>query len=797
MKHIVTAFLLLAAVKIQAQDCNFILSGEVVDFHDQTPLSEATLIVIENNITVTTDANGHFYINNVCNGELSLQVSHPECVTRIVQVIVNGNTTLTINLEHHLEELGEVYISTKAIDEKTNSVAEETMSSERLEAYSQGTLGDALREINGVSSLNTGAHIVKPVIQGLKGSRVLLLNNGVRMQDMEWGDEHAPNIDINSVGNVTVVKGAGALRYGGDAVGGVIILEPEKIPVKDTLYGKTILSGATNGRGGAVTSTLTRSFKSGWFAKGQLSYKRFGDSETPDYILSNTGMEEKGLSFNVGKKSFYTGWNAYYSYYNANIAVLAASHIGNVDDLISSINSKEPLIIRDFTYDINHPDQEVTHHLGKIEYFKRFDGLGKWQLQYDFQYNHRNEYDRRVGDDRDKPAIDLELTTHSFTTDFTFDKNKDIKINTGLLARYQDNFANPDTGVRRLIPDYDKYDLGFYISSEYRGFKNLTLDAGLRYDYTHIDAKRFYRVSTWEERGYDEDFSDIIIEDYGSQYLTNPVFDYHSFSATAGLNYAFANTKTLRVNYSLSQRAPNPSELFSDGLHHSAARIELGDLRIQQETSHKVSLSVSKENDRWTWEVSPYVNFINNYIFLEPVGVDYTIRGSFPVYEYHQTNATLIGVDAKTGLQWNDWFNTEHGFSMIKGHGSDKNPLINMPPPVFKNKVTFYKEKWKSFTASLESIYTFRQNEYPDNIQVFSPEANEEVTLDINTPPGDYHLLNADADMTFKLTGRSNMKIGIGVNNILNTRYRDYLNRLRYFADDLGRNFMIKLKLNY
>lgn len=798
MKYLFTTIFLMVACTAHSQECELILSGEVIDFHDNTPLQEATIIIIEKNSAVVTDTNGKFSINNLCSGKITLQVSHPECETKLFEINVDGNTHKMITLEHHLEELDEIQISSDAISSKTNSAQEGVISTKILEQYSSNTLGDALKEISGVSSLNTGAHIVKPIIQGLSGSRVLILNNGVRMQDMEWGDEHAPNIDVNSSGRITVIKGATALKYGGDAVGGAVILEPKRISLKDTLYGKTLLTGATNGRGGSITTELTKGFESGWFFKGQGSFKRFGDVETPDYILSNTGISERGISLNFGKKSFVQGWNGYYSYYNANIAVLAASHIGNVDDLIRAINSGEPLIIRDFSYDINRPNQEVTHHLGKLEYYKRFEALGKWEVQYDYQHNQRYEFDVRVGSDRDKPAIDLKLTTHTITTDFSFDSSESIKLNTGLMSRYQNNFANPDTGVRRLIPDYDKYEVGGYITSNYQFTNQLILDAGARYDFNKIDAKKFYQVSRWEERGYDEDFSNIIIDDQGTQYLTQPVFNYHSFSAAIGLQYKFDDDKETRFNYTLSQRAPNPSELFSDGLHHSAARIELGDLNLKQETSHKLSLSVLQNTNNWGWEVSPYLNIIKDYILLEPTGVEFTLRGAFPVWQYRKSNVSIIGLDANAYVNLSSQWRTDHSFSIVKGKETDnKTPLINMPAPNFKNKVSYSKKSWHDFKVFLESRYVFKQNEFPPNLYVFSPETNEDVLLEINTTPDPYHLLNASTSMTFLLGKECNISVGLTVNNLLNENYRDYLNRLRYFADDLGRNFLLKLKFNY
>jgi iron complex outermembrane receptor protein len=92
-----------------------------------------------------------------------------------------------------------------------------------------------LTEIAGVSSLKTGSSVVKPVINGLFGSRVPVINNNVRLEDQEWGTEHAPNFDVNAAGKITVIKGASGLQFGGDA-GGLIIIEP--VSVKRHSLGK-------------------------------------------------------------------------------------------------------------------------------------------------------------------------------------------------------------------------------------------------------------------------------------------------------------------------------------------------------------------------------------------------------------------------------------------------------------------------------------------------------------------------------------------------------------------------------
>ncbi|PIB38085.1 TonB-dependent receptor [Maribacter sp. 4G9] len=797
MKYSLILLIVLMGISVNAQDCNSILVGEVYDFHDNRPLDGATISISGMDRTTLSKEDGKFSFRNLCNGVLELEVSHPSCTTKFVLISINGDTFEKILLEHHLEELKEVKVVGNT-PKNTNSGQEEQLSLKDIERSSGNSLGDALKKIAGVSTLNTGGNIVKPVIQGLNGSRILILNNNVRMQDMEWGDEHAPNVDINANQGISVIKGAAALKYGGDAVGGVIVLDPLPIVRKDTLFGKTQMSLFSNGRGGNITSTLTKSYNSGLFIKAQGSYKLLGDLEAPDYVLSNTGIRQMGVSFNVGKRDFEQGWEAYYSFFDTEIGILRASHIGNVDDLIQSINNERPNVINDFTYDIARPNQEVSHHLAKLNYYRRIEGFGKWNVQYDFQKNRRFEYDIRVGDDADKASLDLQLTTHSVLTDLKFDAKEGFDLKVGVLGRYQNNFANPDTGVRRLIPDYDKYDLGAYGIAEYHLNDSWTIDGGLRYDFNRINAKKFYRNSRWEERGYDQDFGEIVIEDLGTQLLTNPIFNFHNFSGSTGLNFEMDGENLLRVNYAYSQRSPNPSELFSDGLHHSAARIELGDLRIQSEKSSKISISLERNSLEWGYTLAPYVNSINDFIILEPTGAEFTIRGAFPVWSYRQTNASFIGIDASIFKNWNNNIRTEHKFSWVRGTDTETDiPLINIPAANLNNSIEFKIPSWNNFTFGMESQFVFEQKRFPPNITVFSPEQQQDVLLDINTPPPAYHLLAFNAETSFSLNNDKDLTVGLGATNLLNTSYRDYLNRLRYFVDDMGRNINLRIIYNY
>lgn len=785
---------------LYSQDCNYTLNGKIIDLHDGTALSGATIIVVGPETAYLSDLDGSFTVNGLCNQEYKLQISHPECTTRVFTVSMNTEiVTKNFRIEHHLEELNQITISGSAYATKSETLLENTISQKTLEDYTSGSLGDVLNTLSGVSSLNTGNTVVKPVINGLHSSRVTIINNGVRMQDQEWGAEHAPNLDLNTASNITVLKGASALQYSGDAVGGVVVSEPLRVALKDSLFGKTILTASSNGRGGTITSSLTKSYENGWYASLQGTLKRFGDFEAPDYILSNTGFFERDASIRLGLNRISYGIEGYYSIFKNKIGILRASHLGGAEDQVIAINSDRPLIVRDFTYDIDVPRQEVTHHLAKLNAFNRFDNFGKLSFQYNFQKNNRFEFDIRRGDDANKASVDLELTTHDVLLDLLSEISENTTLKTGINATYQNNFADPSTGVRRLIPDYDMYKLGIYGVLDTSISEKLLFESGIRFDYTYMDVFKFYQTFFWEERGYDELFPELVIEDFGNQLLTNPELTFNNFSGTIGATYRFNETYNLFFNYALASRAPNPSELFSEGLHHSASRIELGDLRFNSEVSQKISLTLQREASNYSFTVNPYINFIEDFILIEPTDVRQTIRGNFQVWEYRQTRATLAGIDITFESSLTDKLKFDSQFDIVKGTDNTLDlPLINMPPANFKNRLQYKIPKAKNLLLSLQSEYVFRQNEFPNNnFEVFLPQTETFELVDVSSPPDAFHLLHFGANMDFALNNQSNLDVGLKITNLLDTSYRSYLNRLRYYADDLGRNITLTIKINY
>ena len=791
MFRLLLSVTLTSSLFIFSQNCKNTFSGKIIDLHDGKGLKDAVIFVEQLNEQFTTDSSGSFIISNLCDKFYNFEISHPQCKTKIEIIKVSKNTNKIFRLEHHIEELNEIIVYGNSFNEKSKTIAENKISSKVLEKNISSPLGDILSNLSGVSSFKTGNSVVKPIINGLHSSRVVIINNGVRMEDQEWGEEHSPNIDVNSLDKIILIKGAGALQYSGNALGGVIVAEISNFQIKDSLYGKVLIKGETNGRGLTTTSNLIKTNKNGLYYSVQSTYKRFGDFESPNYILSNTGVKEQNVSFRFGLNRFKYGLELYYSIFNNELGILRASHLGAAQDQIRAINSQTPLIVNDFTYNINAPKQDLNHQTFTLKGYNRFENFGKLSIQYDYQQNNRLEFDIRRGDDKFKPSIDLELKTHSIKLDLNT-QISNLNIKSGFVGRYQKNFPDPETGVRRIIPDYNKYDLGVYSIFVLKINEKFLLEAGARSDFSSMDVSKYYKTSFWKSRNYQNLFSDLVINEISSQTLIKTKLIFKNYSTTFGSRYNLSKNHSINFNYSIASRMPNPSELFSEGLHHSSARIEQGDLRFNSETGHKITLNYIFQHKKINLSINPYINSINDFILIEPTSVQTTIRGNFQVWEYRQTNAQILGLDIDASIILNKNFYLDNQLSILKGRDlTRKEPLISMPPVNINNEIVYQNEKANNLTISLKSEYVFRQNNFPDNnFDVFIALSETTEILDLSTPPEAYHLFNFNSSVDVITKKNYNLSFSLGIRNLLNINYRNYLNRLRYYSHDLGRSFI-------
>lgn len=779
------------------------ISGKV-DNENNLPIKDVMVTLGDNIATVKTNKKGEFQFNSIQKGNYKLVLSYKDYSPLDTIISVDNNPIiLDFKMKQNVTYLKGVTLVQHKNDNLKNTTSH-TLSTKVLEKYSSKSLGDALQEVEGVSALRTGSNIVKPVINGLHSSRVAIYADNVRVEDQEWGSEHAPSVDVNNYNKVTVITGANALKYNGNAIGGMVLLQPE-IPVKkDSLYGKTLLTYNTNGRGGSISTNLTNTYESGLYFGTTLTGKYLGDSQAPKYILSNTGIRNQDVNLRIGYDKIKYGFDASYSFYNSTVGILTASHIGNVTDLVSAINNHKPNYVGDFTYSIDNPKQEIQHHIAKINTYYKFDNLGKLDFQYAFQHNSRKEYDLRRGQYKNIPALDLVLNTQTANLDFESKKWNGVSFQTGLSGLYQTNKANPSTNVMPLIPDYNRYDFSAYGIFNYKPSSKLDFNAAVRYDYSYVEAFKYYLKTRWESLGYDKTFPQFYKSTVGSQILAYPKFNYSNISSSIGATYHINHYNSLIFNAGYLMRNPNPSELFSDGLHHSTGIIEIGNLGLKQEKALKASLSFKHEEENFQWDVTPYVNKINDFMQLVPSTIEYTIRGAFPVWKYVQNNALIFGIDANAQWNYNQNFSQRTAISYIHGRNTtDKEALIDMPPLNWVNSITYTNPRWNDFNVTLRNQTFFTQHNYPNYnfyTTVIEDGQSKDVLVDISTPPKGYSLFDISVGMDFSKMlhwEETGFNVSFSVDNLFNTTYRNYLNKQRFYADELGRNFMVQLRFNY
>lgn len=793
MKFTFNILLILFGFTFFSAQQTFKIQGKIIDFHDKIPLKNATVKI--GNQTETSDEKGNFIFKAIEKGTYTLLASHPDCETLSEEIVVDKHLEITLNLEHHISEIETVKIH--AIHKKEGSVLIKTLNKEEIDRNSTENLGNLLAGISGVTALKTGNNISKPVIHGLYGTRVSIMNNGVKMAEQEWGVEHAPNVDVKMFEHIDVVKGASALKYGNESVGGVVILEPAITPKKDTILGRLKFSGISNGKGGEVAVDVAKTWENQWFVKSGGSYKKLGDQYIPHHTLQNTGAEVSSFDFSFGNHSFKQGFDVFYSGIQQEFGIFKGAHLGGPEDFYKAINLGQPYFLDEFSYNIENPKQEVSHHLAKISAYKRFYNIGKISLQYSFQLNNRKEYDIRKGDLSETPSMDLRLTTHNASLTHLLERGK-WNIESGISVGLQDNFPNPATKARRLIPDYFRYDAGIFSVFKFQINDQLNAEAGARYDFNRYDAYKYYDASVWEK--YANLFPEFFVKESDSRVLTHPVLDYHNFSGNVGFNYLLNKNWNFKLNFSRAERAPNAAELFADGLHHSAAIMEEGALNMKKESIYHLNFSTIAKVDFMkglSFEINPYLMFSDSFINQIPTGVKSTNRGVFVVWSYQQIRARIFGVDADAELKFTDQLKLNSSFSTLRGDDlGNQEPLILMMPTNWRNSLEWKSEKAGNLFVKLENETVFQQKRYPiRNQNVDFIENGTFVTreIDYSSTPASYSIFNA----AFGFDVLKNMNINFRVNNIFNTSYKEYLNRLRYFMPEPGRNFVATVQFKF
>ncbi|GAB3824244.1 hypothetical protein GCM10028895_32250 [Pontibacter rugosus] len=498
----------------------------------------------------------------------------------------------------------------------------------------------------------------------------------------------------------------------------------------------------------------------------QGTFKKAGNSKTPDYYLENTGLEEQNFSAAVGYKKETYGAEVYFSQFNTKLGILKESHIGNLSDLLQAIERGEPSNAANaaFTYDINRPYQDVQHSLLKAKGYWQLGEAGKLEFVYGWQRNIREEYDVRRSESS-LPSLQLTLNTHTTEAVFQHKPLGNFTGSVGISTIYQRNTRK----YSNFLPQFTGVTAGVFAIEKWRKDR-LQLEAGVRYDYKHLLVKTFE----------------------GNNNLIKPTYNFNNISGTLGAVYDVGYHLSVGLSATSAWRAPGANELFSEGVHHSAATYEVGDPTLESEQAYNFELSVDYFNNaRLNGKLSLYQNYINNFIYLAPLPKPVlTIRGAFPAFEYKQTDAALRGADLSLSYKLVPGLVVESKTSLLFAKNLNTNDyLIFMPANRFSNSLRYefdHNGQGKRVTETYLSVggdQVMGQSRVPTKTeQDFAPA------------PEAYFLLRAEAGTTLHI-GKQSFEIGITGNNLLNTVYREYLNKLRYYADEPGRLLMFRVRI--
>ncbi|WP_254154168.1 TonB-dependent receptor [Chryseosolibacter indicus] len=780
--------MILSSDLLPGQPCNKRIEGEILSDEGKF-LPQATVKIVNTEQTVLTADDGSFIFDHLCQDRVQILVSYVGFSNITITLDLPIKRKINIILQRAQKVLDDVIVEGEQL-RRGASQTSAILSREDLAGLHGKPLGESLKEIPGVNALQTGPAIFKPVIHGLHSQRIMVLNNGIRQEGQQWGVEHAPEIDPFIASEIEVVKGSETVRYGSDAIGGVIIVNPPALHPTEKIGGEFNVGLVSNNRMGVFSGMMEGGIKPwrhcSWRVQG--SFKKGGDYHTPDYNLSNTGIEEYNFSAALGFEHDHHGGEIYISSFNTAIGILRAAHTGNNEDLQRSIVSERPWYIKDFTYDINNPRQNIRHYLVKVKAYEQIRNLGRLNIQYGGQFNQREEFDIRRGDNNTRPALSLGLFSN--VVDVTLDHEKghhsgSIGINGTLKSNKNDT---QETGIVALIPDYNQLASGIFVFEKLK-FNKWVLEAGGRYDYQHLLVKTFQNRT-----------------------LLKPEFNFHYFSGNLGATYNWTPSWRIIVNAGYSTRPPHVSELYSEGLHHGTASIEEGLMlkegvkitdhsHVKEEISKKIIGTLQHTKENLSLDFSLYYNDIDNYVYLRPYETRLTNRGNFPAFQYRQNNAVLTGSDVSLKYTFSEKITYKLKGSYLYAKDRDNDDVLPfIPPAQIENGVSFNvnSNRIKDLIISVNLPYTFKQIRAPKVVYPLDldSETVQGKNFDFAPAPAGYLLVNAS--VSFKIPVKENtLTFSLSTENVFNEVYRNYMNRLRYYSDEIGRNFSLRLSYNF
>lgn len=759
----------------------FQISGNVVDETGKA-LEGVDVFIHETHQGAATDSAGNYVISDVKKGSYHLHITYAGFHSQQKDVFVSANiTNLNFQLEESINELHQVVIenSLEKSDIKNNPLQVVHLDKHYLNQQGGTSFMKNLEKLPGISALNNGVGVSKPAIRGLNGNRVVVTTDGIKQEGQQWGSDHGLEIDVNDADKIEIIKGAGALVYGSDAVGGVINIRPELPKGKDQF--KVGQLGSYNSLNNAFRSStfIAANKKNKWF-KVRVSLMDAGDYSVPttEFLyqttllpiynnrLKNTAVKEKAINAYFGQSKNWGYWYFRAGYFDQTSGFFAGAF--GVPNAVK--------LIHDNDYrDIDLPYQTVVHTT--LSAHTNIQIKNNWlEMDGGYQRNQRSEIAIphsavlvTEGENQNE-ALSLDLQTLTLNARYFVNDSIAKKI-VGFSSQYKSNQVG---GYEFIIPQYTAGMAALYGLYKRLIRKNWKMNLGGRLEYNYLNlsetATGFYKNGTL--LGY-------------AQRNEAQVRSQLNWAAALGLNKEIKKELFLKVNTAKTSRMPQANELAANGLHHGSFRFEKGNPDLDMETAWQNDVSINYERRRWLIHASTYYNHFFNFIYLKPsasfaklqVGESsYAYPEAGQLYTYTQSQAEHFGYEVELEYRivsnWRATVSSEYT-SILNTSANEYVPFV--APFSVKTGIEWKIEPKNKRIEEMHldvnyGIYA-RQTKVPRN----------------DIPTDGYQLLNAGFSIYFK----SKWEINCSVQNALNTHYFSNLSRYKIIGiPEPGRSFV-------
>ncbi len=711
------------------------ISGTITDSETGSPLPMVNVFLPELNKGTQTNDKGFFKLIDLPDGQIKVQFSFVGYKTQMKTINTNEDRTqINITMQPAVIKADEVVVSGGTHStQHQNAIKIELIKAKELETASTPGFTETLTKVPGVEMIAKGPGVAKPVIRGLSMTNILLLNNGVKLENFQFSENHPFIIDEFGVDRIEIIKGPASILYGSDAVGGVINVLKEK-PAPINRIQADINSQFHSNTTGIVSNVGIKGSEKKFFwmvRAGQKSHTDYFDGD--NNRVPNTRFNEQSLKAGMGLNSNLGLFKLYYDY---NVPKLGMS-VPPAQNLVSSNGRKN-----EFWY------QDLTNHVISSKN-TIFAGNYKVDINAALQMNNRKlQTDSTTPQ---KEMVDMQLNTFSYDIKTHFPSSVKSDYILGIQGALKTN-RNGDA-PNHVIPDADVNDIAALGLIRHTFFEQLKVQTGARFDYRYINTQ-----AEPDKPAVKTDFAD--------------------YSATLGATYQIKQTLLLRANLASGYRTPNLAELTQDGVHGN--RYEQGNPELNSQRSYEGDLSTHWHNDFLMIDVAGFYHKIDDYIYMAPTN-DST-PDNLRIYQYNQSNATLYGGEAGLEISPLQWFDIESSYAYLEGKQDDGTNLPFIP-----------QNKWRfalKFQPGLPDpmLPTFLKVEHVLAMDQNNPSRFETAT-------DGYYLVNLQLSSGIKLKNQE-IFFSLNVHNLLNETYIDHLSTLKPLGiNNMGRNISFHLKI--